>query len=208
MPVLAPVALALAAFALLLFSHHTLESAQGQRDAARAALAGATAEVSRTEDLLRRDQLVQAQLSRLQQQGLDRPVDELRWHEALGRARQDLHLSALHYELPTERPAVPAASSTSSSLRAATLRFDAVLRHEEDFLALLQRLEHVGTGVFTRRCRLALAQNGEAPARLNAHCELERVYIRREERNTVQTDTGADAPPASGGTPLRQDQER
>lgn len=196
----------LAALGMLLFSRYTLETARIQKDAARAALAGATAKVSAAEDLLRRDQRAQAQLARLRQQGLDQAIDEFRWHEALGKARQDLHLLALNYELAPERPVAQAAEA--SSLRTATLRIDAVLRHEEDFLALMRRLEQVGSGLMTRHCRLSLTQESDAPARLQARCELERTYIQWGEKYAGQAEDRSAAPPPAGEATLRDTQER
>lgn len=205
-PALALALPVLAALGILFFSRHTLDTARIQRDAAQAALAGSAAEALATEDLLRRDKLAQAQLTRLRQQGLDQPIDGLRWHAALGKARQDLHLLALHYELAPERPV--AHVTEASSLRTTTLRVEAVLRHEEDFLALMRRLEHVGSGVMTRHCRLSLTQESDAPARLQARCELERTYIQREEKDTGQAKARNAAPPPAGGATLQDTQER
>lgn len=205
-PALALALPVLAALGMLLFSHHTLETARIQRDAARAALADATAKVSAAEDLLRRDQRAHAQMARLHQQGLDQGIDESRWHEALGKARQDLHLLALHYALDPERPVTQA--TDASSLRTATLRIDAVLRHEEDFLVLMRRLEQVGSGIMTRHCRLSLTQESDAPARLQARCELERTYIQRGEKDTGQAEARNAAPPPAGGATLQDTQER
>lgn len=205
-PALALALPVLAALGMLLFSRHTLETTRIQRDAARAALADATAKVSAAEDMLRRDQLAQAQLAKLRQQGLDQAIDELRWHEALGKARQDLHLLALHYALAPERPVAHAAEA--SSLRTATLRIDAVLRHEEDFLALMRRLEQVGSGLMTRHCRLSLTQESDAPTRLNARCELERTYIQWGEMNAGQAEARSAAPPPAGEATLGDTQER
>lgn len=205
-PALALALPVLAALGMLLFSRHTLDTARIQRDAARAGLADATAKVSAADDLLRRDQRAQAQLARLRQHGLDQPIDEFRWHEILGKARQDLHLLALHYALDPERPVAKAAEA--SSLRTATLHVDAVLRHEEDFLALMRRLEQVGSGVMTRHCRLSLTQERDAPARLQARCELERTYIQRGERNAGQAEARNAAPPPAGEATLQDTQER
>lgn len=205
-PALALAVPVLAALGALFFSRHTLETARIQRDVAQAALAGATAKVSAAEDLLRRDQRAQAQLARLRQQGLDQPIDEFRWHETLGKARQDLHLLALHYALAPERPAIQAADT--SSLRTATLHVDAVLRHEEDFLALMRRLEQVGSGIMTRHCQLSLTQESDAPARLQARCELERTYIQWGEKHAGQAEDRSAAPPPAGEAPLRDTQER
>lgn len=205
-PALALALPVLAALGILLFSRHTLDTARIQRDAARAALADATAKVSAAEDILRRDQRAQAQLARLHQQGLDRAIDESRWHEALGKARQDRHLLALRYALAPEGPAIQAADT--SLLRTATLHVDAVLRHEEDFLALMRRLEQVGSGVMTRHCRLSLTQERDAPARLQARCELERTYIQRGEKDAGQAEARNAAPPPAGEATLRDTQER
>lgn len=205
---LAPVMLALAAGALLFFSRHTLETAQNHRDAARTTLARATAEVSLAEDLVRRHQLVQAHLATLHQRGLDQAIDELLWHETLTRARQDLHMHSLRYALTPETPVEHATNAPPSLLRTSGLRFEAALRHEGDFLALMHRLEQVGAGVRTRHCRLALIQEGDSPAHLNARCELERAYVQTGEKGVRQTDTPSGDPPSNQRAPLGQDQER
>lgn len=208
MSALAPAMLALAAGALLFFSRHTLETAQGQRDSARTALARAAAEVSMAEDLVRRHELVQAHLATLHERGLDQAMDELRWHETLTRARRDLHVSSLRYTLPPESPEERAADAPPSSLRISSLRFEAELRHEGDFLALMHRLEQVGAGVRTRHCRLALTQEEDSAPRLKARCELERAYVQAGEGGIQQADQRRGALPSNRGAPLRQDQER
>ena len=206
-PALALLTPLVAALGLLVFSHHAREAARLQRDSARAAVADASADLSTAEDLLQRDQRLQPRLARLREQGLDQPINDLRWHEALGKARQDLHLHALHYELAPARPLAQAADT--SSLRTETLRVDALLRHEEDFLALLRRLEQVGPGIMTRRCRLSLKQEeGDIPPRLDTRCEFERPHIWLGREATGHEDARSAAPPASTGAAPGQDQER
>lgn len=196
----------LAALGLLVFSQHAREAARLQRDAARAAVADASADLSAAEDLLQRNQGLQTRLARLREQGLDQPIDEFRWHEALGKARQDLHLRALHYELAPARPV--AHTAETSSLRTVTLRVDALLRHEEDFLALIRRLEQVGSGVMTRRCRLSLKQEEDIPPRLDTRCEFERPHIWLGREAIGHEDTLGAAPSPSTGAARGQDQER
>lgn len=200
--------LALLALALLLISKQTLEAARGQGDTTRASLAKAMAEVAKVEELMHQDQLIRTQLAAFHDRGLDRPIDELRWHEALGTARQDLHLFALSYDLAPERPARAPSGLPSPSLRVETLHLEAVLRHEEDFLALLHRLDRVGEGVRTRSCRLARAPADDLPARLTARCELERASIRVQKGGSGQGEAGNDAPPPTGEASTRKNQDR
>lgn len=119
----------------------------------------------------------------LQSAGITGEEKRLDWTEMLRQIQSDMRIPGMSYEFGIQK-ALESVSGAAYAYFASPMRLQLRLRHEEDLLNFLSRVQKEAKAlVLVRSCKLSpLANPGEgraAPAQLAAECELQWITVRR-----------------------------
>lgn len=119
----------------------------------------------------------------LQSAGITGEEKRLDWTEMLRQIQSDMRIPGMSYEFGIQK-ALESVSGAAYAYFASPMRLQLRLRHEEDLLNFLSRVQKEAKAlVLVRSCKLSpLANPGEgraAQAQLAAECELQWITVRR-----------------------------
>lgn len=120
----------------------------------------------------------------LQRAGLHQASDRLAWIESIRDTCATLHIEHLSYEIGPDQPLPDAASDRpeKSAIVVSTLRLQAPLAHEQQFLDLLEGLQRLTKALRPRHCTLSRSSPvpGTEPPQpaLTASCDIDWISIR------------------------------
>ena len=149
-----------------------LEDSQQRLQSARAALRQEAMEEARRSAAQANAATRQERLAALQQRGRlagERPGE---WDEQLRHLADEMQIPAVDWHFLPKNPATAQVSGDIAIVR--PIRLSTTVRHEEQWLDFIERLEQVSRSwLILRHCSLMPSEAGEAPATLLATCDLE-----------------------------------
>lgn len=164
----------LVASAITWWSHIYLQRIEVERDEARQTKNRSELQLLQIRSETQELQTRIASYQQMQAAGLIGEGNRLTWTEKLNAIRQELQIPGMRYEFGIEKAFNPL---QKDGVFSSPLHLQLVVRHEEELLKMLARIESESSAlVLLRRCRLARPEHSDSERTtplLNADCDMQ-----------------------------------